>query len=94
MRKHQQTGSSRQGDTAIEQVRTILAKFRIVVVDITSDYRTPETVYESDGENQAADKGRIQFQNCSQVNHQVASYRLENQILRQVARAEADALEP
>ena len=30
----------------------------------------------------------------SKINHQVACYRLEDKVLRQVARAEADALEP
>jgi hypothetical protein len=55
---------------------------------------TPETVNETDCEYQSTDKGWIDLQYCGKVNHQVACYRLENKILRQVARAKANALEP
>ena len=64
------------------------------VVNIPPYNRTPETVDESHRENQSADKGRIDFQHGSKVNHQIASYSLEDEVLCQISRTEANALQP
>jgi hypothetical protein len=65
-----------------------------VIVDITANDGTPKTVDEPYCENQGADEGCINFQNRGQIKHQVTSHSLKNQVLRQVARAEANALKP
>ena len=94
LRKHQQTGSHSERNTTVKKVSTILSQLGIAVINITSHDRTPETVNEANRKNQSADEGGIDFQYRSQVNHQVGRYCLEDQVLCQVARAKADALDP
>ena len=79
--KHQQAGGNRQGNTAVKEISTILAQLGIAIIDVTPDYRTPKTVDEPDRENQSADEGRINLQYRSEIEHQVTSNRLEDEIL-------------
>ena len=65
-----------------------------MVIDVFSDYRTPETVKESYSEDQSAYKSGIDFEYCTQVQHQETCNCLENQILGKVTRTETDSLSP
>ena len=94
LRKHQQARSDGQWNTTIKEISTILTQLGIAVIDVTSHDRTPETVDESNRENQSTNKSRINFQYRSQVDHQVTCHRLEDQVLSQVTRTITNALKP
>ena len=94
LRKHQQAGGNGKRNAAVEEIGAILAQPGVAVVDIAPHDGTPEAVDESDRENQSADEGRIDFQDRREINHQVAGYRLEDEVLCQVTGTEADALQP